>query len=62
MTTIEEVDKYLEELRLAMLENIEASKEEVNAKLRKQKAHYRLVQAKEQLRNIEFDNYQITGK
>ena len=61
MTIIKEVDECLDELRLAMLENIEASKAEVDAKFRKQKAHYRLIKAKEAVRNIEFDNLTITN-
>lgn len=54
MTTIDEIEACFTELKGAMLESMEASRAEVDAKLRKQKAHYRLLKAKEVLRAIEF--------
>lgn len=54
-----EIEEHIEELRQAMYENIEASKVEVEARQRKTRARYRLLKAKEVLRAIEFDNYQI---
>lgn len=54
-----EIDVCIEELRQALYENIEAGKLETEIRQRKTKARYRLLKAKEALRALEFDNYQI---
>lgn len=45
----------IKEYQEALIENIEASKFEVKAKDRKQKARYRLLKAKELMRDMETD-------
>ena len=46
-----DINKILDEYRLAVKENIDASKTEVEAKDREKKAHYRLLKASELLRD-----------
>lgn len=50
--TKKEIEEAIEELRLAMLESLEASQAEDKAKQRKIKAHCRLSLAKEAVRSI----------
>jgi len=45
-----EIDILLEEYREAVKENIEATKAETDAKIKKKKAYYRLVSASSELR------------
>ena len=51
----EEIKKITEELSLALIENIEASKAEQDAKVRKIKAHYRLSKVEEEIRNLKYE-------
>lgn len=53
--TKKEIDARIDELRLAYYEDLEASKAEEEAKLRKIKAHYRLRMAREAVSNIRQD-------
>lgn len=50
----QQIDEAISELKSALLESLEASKAEEEAKVRKMKAHYRLSKAKELLRNIDY--------
>jgi hypothetical protein len=54
MPTHNEVNAATTELYDAMVESIEAGKAEDDAKVRKIKAHYRLQQARDVIRNITF--------
>lgn len=53
LTTKKAVEEALKDVREAMMENISASRAQVNAILRKRKARYALLKAKERLTNIE---------
>jgi len=57
--TTKEVEEKINELRIALLEKIEADKNETKAILKKQKARFRLQKAKEGIRNIEKDSHHI---
>lgn len=52
--TNQQIDEAISELKSALLESLEASKAEEEAKVRKMKAHYRLSKAKELLRDIDY--------
>lgn len=49
------MDKELHEYNLAINESLEAIQDEFNAKDRRRKAHYRLINAREAVRNAEQD-------
>lgn len=52
--TIEvKIDTAVKELHEALIENINAGKAEIDAKVRKQKAHYNLLGAKQRLYDLE---------
>lgn len=53
--TKKEVADAIQELHEAMLESIDASKGEQDAKIRKQKAHHRLLLAKDKVRELSFN-------
>lgn len=53
--TKKEIDQAIQELHEAMIESIEASKTEQDAKIRKQKAHCRLLLAKDKVRELSFN-------
>ena len=53
--TKKEVEEAIDELRLAMLESIEIDEADKNIKLRKQKNHYRLSKAREEIRVLKVD-------
>lgn len=50
----QQIDEAINELKSALLESLEASKAEEEAKVRNMKAHYRLSKAKELLRDIDY--------
>lgn len=52
-TKKEEIEKAIEEVKDAMLENLAASQDETKAALRKKAAHYTLLKAKERLSGLE---------
>lgn len=54
-----EIEECINEFKNALYENIEANKLEIDIRLKKTKARYRLLKAKEALRAIEFDNYKV---
>lgn len=49
----EEIIKAIEDVKVAMLENLAASKVEVEAQLNKKQTHYKLLKAKERLNGLE---------
>lgn len=53
--TKKEIEDAIAELRLAMLESIELDEQDKNIKLAKQKNHYRLNKAREEIRNLKLD-------
>lgn len=53
--TQKEVDECITELKAALEENIAASQMETEMKLRKERAHFRLLRAKEALRALEVN-------
>lgn len=54
--TKKEVDLAINELHEAMIESIEASKTEQDAKIKKMKAHHRLSLARDAIRELTFNN------
>lgn len=52
---MEEIKKITEELTLALIENMEASQAEQDAKIRRMKAHYRLSKVEEEVRNLKYE-------
>lgn len=52
-TKREKIEKAVEEVRLAMIENITVNDMEVEVKHRKTAAHFRLQKAKEELHSLE---------
>lgn len=50
-----ELEHVLQEYKIAVQENIEASKAETDARIKKQKAHNRLLKASEALRSTTRD-------
>lgn len=58
-TTENQIETAINEVREAMLENMQADKAEVQAKDRKRKAHYALQQANERIRGLQQDIYSI---
>ncbi len=55
LTQEQTVAQTIERLKKAMLENIEASRAETEAQIRKRKAHYELIKAQEEVRGIQMD-------
>lgn len=53
--TKEEVEGVVNELKLAMLESIDADCKEDIAKLKKTKAHHRLLLARDEVRALRFN-------
>lgn len=52
---IKEIEIALQELKEAMIENLEASQAEENVKLRRIKARYNLLKAQEKVRDINYE-------
>lgn len=52
--TIKDIHVALESLEKAMIASLEADVAEEDAKLKKQKAHYDLLRARDEVRNINF--------
>jgi hypothetical protein len=48
----DQIRDAIKDVELAMLENIEASKSEVDAKIRKEKARYNLLKSQERLNDL----------
>lgn len=55
MPNKQEIEKAINDLHDAMIESIEAGKEEDNAKKRKISAHYRLSLARDTVRSLNFN-------
>ena len=55
LTLEEKVLEGIKDVQEALMENIKASKAEMDIKIRKKKAHYTLLKAKERLRSIESE-------
>lgn len=57
---MKDIDNILDEYKLAVKENIEASKLETEAKDRKRKAHYKLLKVSERLRETTRETLEDT--
>ena len=55
-----QIELAIEDVKKAMLENMQADKAEVQAKDRKRKAHYALQKANERLRGLQQDIYSVS--
>ena len=55
---MKQIEQAINELKLALVENLEASQAEENAKIRKMKAHYRLNKAEEAVRELKYEMIQ----
>lgn len=55
----DQIEKAIEDVKNAMLENIEADKAENDAKKRKKLAHYALQQANQRMHALQMDMYSI---
>lgn len=53
--TKKDIEEAINELRLAMLESISIDEEDKQIKVKKQKSHYRLNKAREEVRNLKVD-------
>lgn len=58
MSKEQEINQKIEALKLAMIENIEASRAETEAAIRRRKAHYALQMARKAVDSIEYEDYQ----
>lgn len=54
-TLEQKIQEAVIELQEAMLESIQASKEETEIAIRKKKSHYRLQQAEQQINNLRWE-------
>ena len=55
---MKQIEQAINELKLALVENLEASQAEENAKIRKMKAHKRLQMAEEAVRSLKYEMIQ----
>lgn len=58
--TENQIETAINDVKNAMIENMEAGRAEVQAKDRKRKAHYQLQKANERLRGIQSDMYAVS--